>query len=107
MKLSYDEVLEHFNEDRRIDKDDIPARVLRRRVWVAAWGLPGCLYETQVYCETKKDAVNSALFFADGDDGPPRGMRKGLEQDEMFYSESPIYGTVVTTVYPMTVKELI
>ena len=100
MKLSFDEAIERINDMRSVDSKDVDGRALKRQVWVAAWGLPGCLYETITYCETKSSAIDAAVGFAD--DEPPRGIRKSLRHFGRFHHKTDLYGTVVTEVWKTT-----
>lgn len=79
-KLTFDEALEHINEERHVSRDDVRADALRRTVWVAEWHLPGCLSESFSVCLTKRDAIECALSMAEDSDGPPRGMRADLQR---------------------------
>lgn len=77
-KLTFDDALERINEERSIDRDDVQSRALSRYLWIAEWHFPGCMSESRSYCLTKADAIESALDFASGEDGPPRGMLTDL-----------------------------
>ena len=77
-KLTFDEALQRINDQCSVHADDVQARALRRRIWVAEWHLPGCLSESFSVCLTKRDAIESALSMAEGADGAPRGMRADL-----------------------------
>jgi hypothetical protein len=77
-KLTFDDALELINNERSIDASDVQARALQRHIWIAEWHLPGCLSESRSYCLTKNGAIESALFMAEGADGPPRGMLTDL-----------------------------
>lgn len=78
MKLTFDEALDRINEERSIDASDVQARALDRYIWIAEWHFPGCMSESRAYCMTKADAIESALDFASGENGPPRGMLADL-----------------------------
>ena len=79
-KLTFDEALQHINDQCSVHSADVQAAALRRHVWVAEWHLPGCLSESFSVCLTKRDAIGSALSMADGADGAPRGMRADLQR---------------------------
>lgn len=79
-KLTFDEALERINDQRSVSADDVQARALQRKVWVAEWHLPGCLSESFSICLTKREAIGAALSMAEGADGAPRGMRADLER---------------------------
>lgn len=100
MKLSFDEAMERINEMRPVDSKDVDDRALKREVWIAGWGLPGCLYETIDYCETMRDAIDTAVGYAG--DKPPRGIRKALKHFGRFQHKTDLYGTVVTEVWKTT-----
>jgi hypothetical protein len=95
--MTYDEALEILNGEG--DPKTIPKRLLNRKVWVSEWSIPGCLPEARDIHRTKADAIESALMYAEGEDGPPRGMLTALHRDGIFYCHSPIFGEVVTGVY--------
>ena len=79
-KLTFSEVLERLNDQRTVARDDVQARALQRKVWVAEWHLPGCLSESFSVCLTKRDAIECALSMAEDSEGPPRGMRADLQR---------------------------
>ena len=79
-KLTFDEALQRINDQCSVHRNDVQARALRRRVWIAEWHLPGCLSESFSVCLTKSDAIESALSMAEGTEGPPRGMRADLQR---------------------------
>ena len=80
MKLTFDEALDRINNEQSIDATDVQTRALQRYIWIAEWYFPGCLSESRAYCLTKADAIESALDFASGEDGPPRGMLADLQR---------------------------
>ena len=80
MKLTFDEALDRINDERSIGASEVQARALQRYIWIAEWHFPGCLSESRAYCLTKADAIESALDFASGEDGPPRGMLADLQR---------------------------
>ena len=77
-KLSFDDVLQLINDERYVDHSKVQARALNRYIWIAEWHFPGCMSESHTYCLTKADAIESALMFAEGENGPPRGMLTDL-----------------------------
>lgn len=79
-KLTFDEALQRINDECSVHRNDVQARALRRRVWIAEWHLPGCLSESFSVCLTKRDAIECALSMAEGELGAPRGMRADLER---------------------------
>ncbi len=107
MKLAFDTVLQHLADDRRVKASDVLAHALKRKVWVAEWHMPGCLSESQSICVSKLDAVEEGLRFADGDDGPPRGMKTALIRDGVFQHRTPMFGDVITTVEQHTLADLL
>lgn len=54
----------------------LPARCAARGVA----GSPSAQVESRAYCLTKAGAIESALDFASGEDGPPRGMLADLQR---------------------------
>lgn len=79
-KLTFDEALQRINDECSVHRNDVQARALRRRVWIAEWHLPGCISESFSVCLTKSDAIDCALSMAEGEDGAPRGMRADLQR---------------------------
>jgi len=79
-KLTFDEALQAINDERSVHRNDVQARALQRKVWIAEWHLPGCLSESFSVCLTKSDAIDCALSMAKGADGAPRGMRADLQR---------------------------
>ena len=77
-KLTFDEALQAINDERSVHRNDVQARALQRKVWIAEWHLPGCLSESFSVCLTKSDAIESALSMAEGAEGAPRGMQADL-----------------------------
>lgn len=78
-KLTFSDALEMLADQRYVNPNNVQARALRRRVWIAEWHLPGCLSESQSVCLTKREAIDCALSMAeDGDGSAPRGMRADL-----------------------------
>lgn len=75
-KLDYENVLEKLGNSLPIYKDQVSSALGRRKVWVAAWGIPGCIYESQQFVQTKKQAIDSAISMADS----PRGMKTDLRK---------------------------
>lgn len=98
MKLDFESALEMLNDGRMINKSSISQKALNRKVWIAEWHLPGCLSESNNVCTNKKDAIESALFFAESETGYPRGMKSHLQKHGRFDYETDLYGYVITTV---------
>jgi hypothetical protein len=89
MKLTFDQALEAINEERSIDSENVNARALQRKVWVASNGSPGCLNDSTSVCLTKRDAIESCLLIA-GDDAP-RGFVSALQRFERTTIAGYIY----------------
>lgn len=106
-KLTFDEALERLADERRIERNDVQAAALRRKVWLAEWHLPGCLSESQSINLTKEDAIATAIDWADGEDGPPRGMTTALRKHGFLQHSSQLFGTVITTVKQHTLGDLL
>lgn len=62
-KLTFDEALQYLAEERPLNSEEVQARALNRKVWIAAWGLPGCLYESFSVLSRKADAIEVALDY--------------------------------------------
>lgn len=97
-KLNFEEALERINDGLYVSRSNVLSTALSRKLWLAEWHLPGCLSESQCYCLTKSDAIESALFFAETENGPPRGMKTSLNKYGRFDGHSELYGDVITTV---------
>lgn len=106
-KLTFDETLERLADERRVERTLVQAEALRRKVWLAEWHLPGCLSESQDICLTKAEAVATALGYASGESGPPRGMATALCKHGRFDHRTPLYGDVVTTIEQHTLGDLL
>lgn len=107
LKLNFDEVLENLGEQQSISRADVRADVLRRKVWIAEWHLPGCLSESFNVCVTKNDAIESACSMAENENGAPSGMKTALRKYGRFDSESEMYGTCINTVTQATIASLL
>lgn len=97
-KLDFNSALEKINDGFTVRHSEVYAKALNRKIWIAEWHLPGCLSESQSICLNKSDAIESALIFAETENGPPRGMKTRLQKDGRFDSRSELYGYVITTV---------
>lgn len=106
-KLTFDEALQLIADERPVHQGDVLAAALKRKVWIAEWHLPGCLSESRTVCTTKADAIDSALFFAEDENGPPRGMKRALQNVGYFSGRSPLYGDVVTTITRHTLSDIL
>ncbi len=106
-KFTFDEALERINDGRAVSSSDIQSRALSRFVWVAEWHLPGCLSESRGYTLTKRDAITQCLYMAEGENGPPRGMKTSLMRFGRFDSDSPIYGRCVNTVSRVCLSDIL
>ncbi len=109
MKLTLDKTLERLNEDRRVDRDEVPASVLRRKVWLAEWHVPGCMSEARSFCTTKAGAIEAALSYAEGQDGAPRGMASDLRRYGVSDRVAPDAWTrlAITSVRQHTLSDFI
>lgn len=106
MKLTFDQALEAINDGRNIKIGSVQAQALRRKIWVASWGLPGCLAESVDVCITKTDAIDSACSMAEGEDGVPRGMKTALAKTGRFESKSPLYGICINTIEQQNLSDI-
>jgi len=108
-KLTFDEALQHINDQCSVHSADVQAAALRRHVWVAEWHLPGCLSESFSVCLTKRDAIESALSMVEGADGAPRGMRADLQRYGRSNRTAPDAWArgAITTIERRTLADLI
>lgn len=107
-KLTFDEALQRLNEQRPVHRDEVYACDLNRVIWIAEWHCPGCLSESVSYSTSKEDAVEQAIFFADGgEDDAPRGMKTALRKFAYFQHETDMYGDVITTIDKVTLGDLL
>ncbi len=84
MKLTFDKVIERLNNDRKVTADMVLAEALKRKVWLAANGSPGCLYDSSNICLTKQDAIYTCALIADTGEGPPKGLISNLKKYHCF-----------------------
>jgi len=103
-KLTFDDALQRIADERCVARDDVQARALRRRVWIAEWHIPGCVSESFSVVTTKRDAIECALAMADG---PPRGMATALRRYGRFDSQSPMFGRCINTIERRTLGDLL
>ena len=103
-KLNFSEALERISEGHHVTSDDVQSRALQRFVWVAEWHIPGCLSESQSYCLTKRDAIDSALDMC----CHVRGARSDLTRYGRTDRVSPdaYVSMAITTVSRMQLREL-
>ena len=106
-KFTFDEALERISDGLAVSPSDIQARALSRFVWVAEWHLPGCLSDGQCFTPTKRDAIAECLTMAEGEEGPPRGMKTALQRFGRFDSSSPIFGRCVNTVSRVRLSDIL
>ena len=98
-KLTFDKAVDLIADGRTVDENDVQARALSRRVWVAEWRIPGCMSESFSICTTRADAIKCARQMC--------GNVRGAKSDLMRYGRtdrvSPdAYVSMATT----TVKKL-
>lgn len=103
-KLTFDEALQYLAEERPLNSEEVQARALNRKVWIAAWGLPGCLYESFSVLSRKADAIEVALDYM-GEERP-RGARKALISQGFFQHKTGLYGWVNTVVSRKALRDL-
>ena len=63
-KLTFDEAMEKIGDGHHVKYTEVLASAAKRKVWVAYWCYPGCLYEHVVLCLTKKEAIEAAVEWA-------------------------------------------
>lgn len=85
-KLTFDEALERINDEQPIERADVTASALRRKVWQSANGNPGCMYDSSGVNMTKADAIASCVQIAGEDE--KRGMKAALARDGVWYDEN-------------------
>ena len=78
-KLTFDEAMERVYEERSIDRSEVLASALSRKVWVMHYSAPGCLPDYTNYSMTRADAISGAIeLYADD---APRGFATALRRD--------------------------
>ena len=97
-KITFDEVMDKINDGMSVSWNDVQAKALRRKVWLAEWHIPGCLSDSQSYCLTKEDAIETCCMYAEGEEGIPRGMKTSLRKYGRFDSESVCFGDCINTI---------
>ena len=95
-KLTFDEALESIGDDRSVDSDQVQARALNRRVWIAEWHVPGCTSESQGIYLTRRDAIEGALDMCGNVRGAATDLRRYGRTDRV--SEDAYVGRAITTV---------
>jgi hypothetical protein len=103
-KFDFETALERINEGRPVQASQVLASALTRKVWLAEWHLPGCLSESQAILTTK-EAIECALEVME--DPAPRGAKTDLRKFGSFQYRTALYGTVITTVHPCTLGDLL
>ena len=100
MKLTFDEALQAINDQRNVDGNEVQARALQRKVWIAEWHIPGCLSESFDVCLTRASAIESALEFC----GHVRGAKADLQRHSRTDRVAPdaYVSMAVTTIYRTT-----
>lgn len=103
MKLTFDEALQRLADEFPVKRDEVQARALARKVWIAEWHFAGCLSESWGIHTTKQSAIEEALWYMDDDENPlPRGAATALRKYGQFGIETRIY-----TVEQHTLGELL
>jgi hypothetical protein len=94
------EVLQALADERVVKAADVPARLLRAKVWVSGAGQPGCLYDYGPnYSRSKSDAIADVAFVADdSESGIPRGIKAELARSGSFYHCGIRYEISVSTL---------
>jgi hypothetical protein len=90
-------VLEAVNEDRSIDRSDVPVRVQRAQVWHAIVSFPGCLGDSHSVARSKESALSSVEYWLDDGEGSKeysaRYVRGQLRRNGICYIRD---GRVIT-----------
>lgn len=92
-KLTFDEVMQRLAYGRSVNRSEVKARALARRIWVAGAGSPGCLYDSgPYYSTTKRGAIEYLVSIADdGEGGIPRGLVTALRAGYSFSHNGWVY----------------
>lgn len=99
-KLTFDEALQKINDGGHIRADDVQARALARKIWVAEWHIPGCLSESCGYSTCKRDALAEALEMCDHARGAATDLRKYGRTDKV--SPDAYVSMAITTIEQTT-----
>lgn len=104
MKLTFDEALQRLADEFPVERDEVQARALARKVWIAEWHFAGCLSEARGVYTRKEDAIEGALWYMDTDEEEPipRGALTALRKHGAFGIDTRIY-----TVEQCTLGELL
>lgn len=106
--LDFEQALERLNDERPLNAGQVTMAALKRVIWVAAWGVPGCLSESRSLCLTKEEAIKASCSMAmNGDEQVPRGMKQALRLHHRFDSKTELYGTVINTISRYTLHDLL
>jgi hypothetical protein len=103
-KLTFSETLDAISDERNIDANEVQARALRRKVWIAEWHIPGCLSESFSVCLTRADAISQAREFC----GHVRGAKSDLQRYGRTDRVSPdaYVSMAITTIKKRTLGDL-
>lgn len=110
--MTFDEAIQALADERRIDRADVLAAALQRKIWVCEWHIPGCLSESHAVCLTKAGAIEQAVSFTGADGSGPiehktRGIVTALRTHGQFEHHTELFGNVITTIERMTLGELL
>lgn len=88
-KYTFDEAIDRIHNEQTVVAADVRADALRRVVWVASNGMPGCLNDHCTVCTTKRDAVEACMSVA-GDEAP-RGFKSRLVKEGIADIDGYLY----------------
>ena len=91
--LNLKDCLERLNEERFIDRSDVPDRVASANVWHAIVSFPGCLGDSHSIARSREDALSSVEYWLDEDGYSPRYVRGRLRRFGLCYLRD---GRVIT-----------
>lgn len=97
------DALEAMNEERSLNRADVPQRVQAAKIWQAIVSFPGCLGDAFSVARSKEDALSSVEYWLDDErEYSPRYVRGQLRRFGICYLRR---GRVIT-LGRMTVGEM-
>jgi hypothetical protein len=88
-KLNFDQALERIGDDLPIERADVLASALKRKVWCGYYLAPGCLPDHRWYDTTARGCIEQAIEIY-ADDAPP-GFRSGLRHSHCATTDAQRY----------------
>jgi len=88
-KLTFDQALERIGDERSIERADVLASALKRKIWCGSWHAPGCMSDHNWTCETRAGCIDVAIQLYAED--APRGFISALKRDGIAGTDAQGY----------------